>query len=267
MRIRVRPILMALAVTATTMALSAGHAAAGGPTSVLIVNPMTGETGALYASDRHYQVLQDALAPAPNISVERPAQLSGGPGTPAINITWLIHDVSVWRVDRVRLEFKYVWVQTSELTDGTMPLNGTDAWHVASDSQAVLEVLDDLGVLPGQDSADADKDGSLDGTGQLGADESAAADERPVVATPAPSLPGWQWIAAAAASGIALGAMGRPALAAVLRRRPSGLRQQFVDIDPPDDAQQDSGQPDADPAKAPSLVLDLGDLNPADLPR
>ncbi|HEX6335694.1 MAG TPA: hypothetical protein VFZ85_01960 [Jiangellaceae bacterium] len=267
MRIRKRLVLLALAATAATVALSAGHAAAGGPTSVLVVNPTTGETGSLYAPHSDYQVLQSSLEPATNISVDPPPQLSGGPGTPAINITWLAHDVAVWRVDRVRLEFKEVWVQTNLMADGATPFDGGGEWHVAADQQAVLDVLDELGVLPGPDSADADKDGSLNGTGQLGTNGSATADDDPIAATSAPRVPGWQWIAAAAAGGIALGAAGRPSLTAVVRRRPAGPRQQLIDIEPPEDTDQISGQPDSNPAKAPALALDLGDLNPADLPR
>jgi hypothetical protein len=270
MRMRVRPILMALAVTATTMALTAGQAAAGGPTSVLVVNPMTGETGALYVADSNYQVLEDALAPAARISVERPPQLSGGPGTPAINITWLIHDVSVWRVDRVRLDLKYVWVQTNLLADGTTPFDGSGEWHVAADPDAVLEVLGELGVLPdtGVPDVSSAAAGSLDGVAGLGVNEPfAAADDRPVAATPAPTVPGWQWIAVAAAGGIAIGAVGRPTLASTVWRRTAGPRQQLIDLEPPESSEQNSGQADPDPAKAPALVFDLGDLYPADLPR
>ena len=270
MRSRVRPVLMALAAATAALALSTGYAAAGGPTSVLIVNPVTGETGALYVTDRNYQVLQDSLAPAPGISVERPPQLSAGHGTPAINITWLIHDVSVWRVDRVRLDLKYVWVQTDMLAEGTTPFDGSGEWHVAADADAVLGVLDDLGVLSDTGPTDVSKAaaGSLGGTGQTGVNASAAAAaDQPVTSTPAPSLPGWQWIAGAAAGGIALGAIGRPTVAAILRRRESGPRQQLVDVESPDRAERDSGKADANPAKAPPLVLNLGDLDPADLPR
>jgi hypothetical protein len=73
--------------------------------------------------------------------------------------------------------------------------------------------------------------------------------------------------AVAAAGGIALGAVGRAALAAFLRRRESGPRQHLVDLEPPESSEQGSGQADPNPAKAPSLVLDLGDLYPADVPR
>jgi len=266
MRIRVRRILMALAATAATTAL-AGHAAAGGPTSVLVVDPTTGETGSLYATDSDYQVLLDSLEPATNISVDPPPELSGGPGTPAINITWLAHDVAVWRVDRVRLDLKSVWVQTNLMADGATPFDGGGEWHVAADQRAVLDVMDELGVLSNEGLADGSKTASVDSIGRLDANGPAAADNERAAAAPAPSVSSWQWIAAAAAGGIALGAAGRPALAAVVRRRPAGPRQQLIDIEPPPDTDQISRQPDPNPAKAPALVLDLGDLDPADLPR
>ena len=252
------------------MVVSAGHAAAGGPTSVLVVNPATGETGALYVTDGNYQVLEDALAPAPGISVDRPPQLSAGPGTPAINITWLIHDVSVWRIDHIRLDLKYVWVQTNVMADGAYPNDGSGKWHVASDADAVIGVLDQLGVLPdgGTEVASESAVGSLIGEGNhSGMTEPGVAAAEPVNPVPAATVSGWQWIAVAGAGGIALGAIGRPTVAAIMRRRESGPRQQLVDLDSPDRAQRDSGQADANPAEAPPLVLDLGDLHPADLSR
>ena len=265
MRSRIRPILMALAVTATATALSTGQAAAGGPTSVLVVNPVTGEAGALYATDGNYQALQEALEPARGVSVEQPPGLSGGPGSSAINITWLVHDVAVWRVDHVRVDPKYVWVQTNVMGDGVTPFDGNGQWHVAADPAAVLDVLDELGVLPDTPPAT----NGLSAAESLGVTEESVGASEPdaAAATPTPTVPGWQWIAVAAVAGIALGATGRPALAGILRRRASGPHQQLVDLVPPERTEPGSGQPDPDPAKAPSLVLDLGNLDPADLSR
>lgn len=274
MRNRVRSVLIALATAATIGVISTGNATAGGPTSVIIVNPATGEANALYHDDADYQVLHDALAPAEGMSVERPSQLAHGPGSSAINITWLIHDVEVWRIDYVRIDLKYVWVKTTTIA-GAAPYEADGQWHVAADAEAVVGVLDRLGVLSdellekggwdvtGSGNAAAAPAGDSDNAAAAGDGDAAVAEraQQPMSSAP-PIVPAWQWIAAAAASGLAVGALARPALA-YLRRRERGPRQQLLDLK----SAVDSGQPDPNPAKAPALVLNLGDLDPADLPR
>jgi len=272
MRSRVRSVLITLATAATFALISTGNANAGGPTSVIIVNPATGEANALYHDDADYQVLHDALAPAEGMSVERPAQLAHGPGSSAINITWLIHDVEVWRIDYVRIDLKYVWVKTTTIA-GAAPYDADSQWHVAAGAEAVIGVLDRLGVMSdellakgGWDvNSSANEVAAAAGDGDAAAaagDGDAAGALQPTNSEP-PIVPAWQWLVAAAAGGLAVGAVARPAVAAYLRSRERGPRQRLVDLG----AADDSGQPDPNPAKAPALVLDLGDLDPADLPR
>jgi hypothetical protein len=272
MRIRVRSVLIPLATAATIAVISTGNATAGGPTSVIIVNPSTGEASALYHDDADYQVLNDALAPAAGMSVEQPATLADGPGHSAINITWLIHDVEVWRIDYVRIDLKYVWVKTSTIA-WPAPYETDGQWHVAADAEAVIGVLDRLGVLSDEllEKGGWDVTGSGNAAAAPAGDSAAAAAaghgdaalaagaQQPMSSGP-PIVPAWQWLAAAAASGLAVGATARPALA-YLRRRERG--RQLLDLK----SAVESGQPDPNPAKAPALVLDLGDLDPADLPR
>jgi hypothetical protein len=138
-------------------------------------------------------------------------------------------------------------------------------WHVASGAEAVIGVLDRLGVLSGELLA---KDGwdvteSENGAGAPAGDGDAAAGAQQPMSSAPPIVPAWQWLVAAAASGLAVGALARPTLAAYLRSRERGPRQQLLDLG----GAVDSGQPDPNPAKAPALVLDLGDLDPANLPR
>src|SRR2546423_11493579 len=89
------------AVVTTLLVLGAPAAFAGGPTSVILVNPQTGATAALYNSSIDYQALNDALGEAPQQPVPGTPDLHGGPGSSAFNITWLMHDVQVWRSDPV----------------------------------------------------------------------------------------------------------------------------------------------------------------------
>jgi hypothetical protein len=266
MRIRVRSVLIAVATAATFALISTGNANAGGPTSVIIVNPATGEANALYHDDADYQVLHDALAPAEGMSVERPAQLAHGPGSSAINITWLIHDVEVWRIDYVRIDLKYVWVKTTTIA-GAAPYEADSQWHVATGAEAVIGVLDRLGVMSDELLAKGgwDVNSSANEVAAPAGDGDAAGALQPTNSEP-PIVPAWQWLVAAAAGGLAVGlavgAVARPALAAYLRSRERGPRQRLLDLG----AADDSGQPDPNAAKAPALVLDLGDLDPADLP-
>jgi hypothetical protein len=66
-------------------------------------------------------------------------------------VTWLVHDVSVWRVDRVDIHHdRTVWARTYEVDFD--PGTGIDwksepPWHQLSDPQAVIGVLNLLGVL------------------------------------------------------------------------------------------------------------------------
>jgi hypothetical protein len=255
-----------VATAATFALISTGNANAGGPTSVIIVNPATGEANALYHDDADYQVLHDALAPAEGMSVERPAQLAHGPGSSAINITWLIHDVEVWRIDYVRIDLKYVWVKTTTIA-GAAPYEADSQWHVATGAEAVIGVLDRLGVMSDELLAKGgwDVNSSANEVAAPAGDGDAAGALQPTNSEP-PIVPAWQWLVAAAAGGLAVGlavgAVARPALAAYLRSRERGPRQRLLDLG----AADDSGQPDPNAAKAPALVLDLGDLDPADLP-
>jgi hypothetical protein len=100
-------------LTAILFLLVTANAYAGGPTSVIIVDPGTGKTAALYTNDKDYGLLMDVLGPRPPVS-DGP-DLHGGPGSSAINVTWLIHDAAVWRIDRVFLDDPAgPWVETAE---------------------------------------------------------------------------------------------------------------------------------------------------------
>ena len=267
MRVRVRTVLIALATTAMTALISASSATAGGPTSVIIVNPSTGVANALYYDDADYRILHDALAPASGMSVERPAALDSGTGHSAINITWLVHDVEVWRIDQVRVDLKYVWVKTTTIA-GPAPYEADSQWHVAAGPDAAIGVLDRLGVLSGELKASGGwelTESGPEAAAPAGHDDAAAApDVRQRTSSAPPVVPAWPWLVAATAIGLAVGVLARPAVAAYVRaRRERAPRQQLLDL--PGFA--DSGQPDSNPAKATALVLDLGDLDPADLPR
>ncbi|MFF0723446.1 hypothetical protein [Streptomyces sp. NPDC004134] len=93
----------AAALTALGLALGlAPPAAAGGPTSVLLVNGGSGEAAALYATHPDYAALDKAIGGTGERvgPVLTEADL-GGADARQITVTWLQHDVHVWRVDTV----------------------------------------------------------------------------------------------------------------------------------------------------------------------
>jgi hypothetical protein len=155
---------------------------------------------------------------------EAPSSLGDGPGSPStFNVTWLVHDVSVWRVDRVDIHRDgTVWVRTYEVDFD--PGTGIDwesepPWHQLSDAQAVIGVLNRLGVL--------------DKTVVEFAEDTDTADTATVAGTTASgsgSSLGWWWMLPSVVVGVVVGIFGRPYLAAHMRRRAEpGPRQQLID--------------------------------------
>ena len=82
---------------------AAGLAHAGGPTSVLIVNPSAQRATGLYYTQASYDELARAIGGGgdqPSGSLGKPASVDLD-GQPGIRLTWMIHDVSVWRTDGI----------------------------------------------------------------------------------------------------------------------------------------------------------------------
>lgn len=211
---------LALVVSAAAALPGSISATAGGPTSVLIVNPSTSATGALYASDKDYMVLQDALGTSNTADGQTPPPgLVDGPGSPStLNITWMIHDVSVWRVDRVNIHYDgTVWVRTYESPGASVwDENMQPTWHAAADPELLLAVLERAGVLTAKE---------VDGV------DLAAAPVQPddIASGSRPGQMNWWWLLPGTAAGIVLGVVGRPYAASLIRRRTGGPRQQLID--------------------------------------
>jgi hypothetical protein len=149
-------VLIAALLTAGTV-LVAAPSSAGGPTSVLLVNPATGRAAALYTTDPRYTRLSSLLDASygPPAAGERPP--GTGPGSlvdsGGINVTWLIHDVQVWRVDRVYLDAKTAMIATQSDFSGRSVFDAEPVWHRASNPQEVAALLKELGL--GADRAPA----------------------------------------------------------------------------------------------------------------
>lgn len=148
---RVVPIVLSLlpAVAAALLlaTLPLAPATAGGPTSVLLSVPGEGRTASLYYTDPEY----DALARAVGAMSERRVDEVAGShqvGTP-VTLTWLIHDVTPWRVDQVYADEGEVWIATQESLGGGTLAEQAPVWHRGT--PALARLLDR--VLPERGSA------------------------------------------------------------------------------------------------------------------
>jgi hypothetical protein len=64
-----------------------------------------------------------------------------------VTLTWLIHDVGVWRIDRVFLGAEGgPWISTQTDTDGTHQIADPPIWHRSADGKELTALLNRLGV-------------------------------------------------------------------------------------------------------------------------
>lgn len=199
---------------------SAGPAAAGGPTSVLLVSPGWGRTASLYNSDPAYDQLLTSLGSDPVAERGRPPWESG-PGTSQINVTWLIHDVSVWRVDRIVLDYNgATWIETQGSLTEALDWDKPGIWHKAQDPSAVRALVTELGLV-GKAVAKPRPTVSVESAVAPAAVQTSAQSN-------AGGLSRW-WLLPAVILGLALGAAARPTLTHLRTREP---RQQLIDVNP-----------------------------------
>ncbi|WP_280878329.1 hypothetical protein [Streptomyces pseudovenezuelae] len=123
----------------------ASSASAGGPTSVLVTSPTSGEATALYYSDKEYDALQKLLGAAGVGTRDVPPQVATAQAR-QINVTWMAHDVSPWRVDQVfpvDSGPRAVWIHTA----ADMPETPNGYWHRADHPAELRSLLKKLGVM------------------------------------------------------------------------------------------------------------------------
>ncbi|MGW7085657.1 hypothetical protein ACWGH2_19495 [Streptomyces sp. NPDC054871] len=227
-----------VAAALALVVLGAPQAVAGGSTSVLVVSPISGESAALTIEDGDYRRLEQGLGElrAERGSRERPPGLDIGQGSRQLNVTWMVHDVKPWRVDRVYpvtpdagKDTADVWVHTSTELDS---MKGY--WHKAKDPARLTKLFDKLGVMgPEEDGgrqgmAPAPASGRTDGASGDGTSGDGGTD--------------WWWAIPGAAAGAAGALLLRgplaerrallPPLASLRGRRPheDGPRQELRDV-------------------------------------
>ena len=230
----------ALAVTLALMTWVASSASAGGPTSVLVTSPTSGKATALYYSDKEYDALQKLLGAAGVGAREAPPQVAAA-NARQINVTWLAHDVSPWRVDQVfpvDSGLRAVWIHTA----ANMPDTPNGYWHRADHPTELRALLKKLGVM-GKSSGDGYA-GIFPEPWQSDAPDPVAGPDTTTttvtVGTPDPTdgtrwWSNWWWTLPGAAGGAALVLVLRP-LASRLPPgwwrggRESGRRQELRDV-------------------------------------
>ncbi|HVK24283.1 MAG TPA: hypothetical protein VM677_23255 [Actinokineospora sp.] len=130
--------LLTLLAACTLVVLNATPAAAGGPTSVLLVYPESQRAAAVYHSDSAYKRLENAL--------EGGSTEPANPDGSYVTATWLIHDVQVWRTDRVYLTSSGPVIETRTTMNDSNIWDAPATWHTSSAPADLLALLDTLGV-------------------------------------------------------------------------------------------------------------------------
>ncbi|MEU9285865.1 hypothetical protein AB0D57_14355 [Streptomyces sp. NPDC048275] len=210
---RVRELLAGtgvLAVVLSAVLLGASPAMAGGPTSVLVVSPESAETTALYHSDKEYGELMRLLGEPGSGTSEEPPGLDGGNGGRQINVTWMLHDVSPWRVDRVYPDTprsKEVWIHTAT---NMQSMNGY--WHKAEHPAQVRALLKKLGVMGSSSAGGAGAIYPAPWETTEDTPSAPARSEQPRAATAAAADDGtdWWWALPGAAAGALLARVRLP---------------------------------------------------------
>ena len=224
-RRRIIALLVIVLAAGAWSASAVAPAQAGGPTSVLMTNPATGRAHALYYSDRAYERLASAVGGfgAESGSAERPQSVVDDFGS-EIRLTWLIHDMSVWRIDRVRITPQDgTWVETLvQVADGDIfsrPAN----WHRAADLKLLMGSLKAAGLLAGSARVTADPTSMVPPatapTVAQAVPTVAQTAPAPVVVTGRSAVPVPAMIAGAGVAGLIVGAVAALALARPRTRR------------------------------------------------
>ncbi|MFG1908336.1 hypothetical protein [Kribbella sp. NPDC048928] len=191
--------LVAALAAATVIALltTAVPAQAGGPTSVLLSAPPS--IAAFGYDDPRYAEFQALTEPA-------------GAATPGphdigrfVRATWLIHDMSVWRIDMIYPNAPGgPWILTANTLAEAGPAKAT--WHRSSNPAKLIQLLKDLKLLSGEfQGGPALQDGfALPQSTQplQTAEPTPAPPAQTQVSTTPNAFTGWRWIL----PGILLGA-------------------------------------------------------------
>ena len=144
--LRIRTILITALLTVGLTALV--PAAAGGPTSALLSVPGEARTASLYYTDADYEALSDLVGVGSATGVGTVDRSGTDHATgPGVTVTWLIHDVSPWRVDHIYLQGKGApWIATQLMGETGSIWDNEAVWHQPRSGAELAALLDKLGV-------------------------------------------------------------------------------------------------------------------------
>jgi len=220
-----RRVLLAALVAVVTTLVGAAAADAGGPTSVLLTNPGGSRAAALYYTDVRYGELEELLHDAGSVTGD-PGDGPSRAGATYLNVTWLVHDVIVWRTDMVLLDRSGgAWIATSTETFGEESASDEPIWSRLADPDRVRELAASLdligaGPVPNEPGGDAAAAMAPEATSEVSPPPAPVVTE----ATRWFTLTGWRW----AVPGLLLGL----AAAFLVRGRRAGSaapRQELID--------------------------------------
>ena len=140
-----RLIALVAALAAALLVLTAPPASAGGPTSVLIVNYEGSRAAGALTGSAAYDNLSRALD-----AMNPPQGEATSPGAfmdAQIRLTWMIHDVTPWRIDALALDGDEVWVTTTMSPNGGGTAEPTATRHRPKDAALLIDTLASLGVI------------------------------------------------------------------------------------------------------------------------
>lgn len=154
--------LAAVVLALGAVLFASAPASAGGPTSVLLVSPSTGRAEALHAMNEAYTTLMTQLAVEP-VPAEGPG-FEPGIGGDQVVVTWMVHDIQPWRVDRITFDDDGLpeWINTVNSMGAQLAYEDEGTWHRPADAQALADLLVDLGLVgrtglrPSQEDPDAE---------------------------------------------------------------------------------------------------------------
>ncbi|MXM67252.1 hypothetical protein GR925_28430 [Streptomyces sp. HUCO-GS316] len=209
----------ALAGTLVLMLWGASSASAGGPTSVLVTSPSNGKASALYVSDRRYGELWNLLGEAGGGTPGKPPEADLAHAR-QINVTWMAHDISPWRMDQVYVVESRphaVWIHTA----AEAPENMNGYWHRAMHPAQLRALFKSLGMT-----------GKVSGDGDTGI---VPAPRQPDSAETAGHGTDWWWALPGAAAGAAALVLRPLAIRVPVgdrwgRMREPGPRQELRDV-------------------------------------
>jgi hypothetical protein len=135
----------------------AGSAGAGGLTTIVLVVPGQSRTASVSMGTSNYDDLSrlvGAEEPARGSTIQPPGVDPSGPAgpsdpaSPTVTLSWLSHDVMVWRLDRVYLNAEGgPWISTQTYTSEADDWSKPPLWrNVSANGKELALMLDRLGV-------------------------------------------------------------------------------------------------------------------------